>query len=304
MNTPPPTFESRLERFIASPAGPFVAGLVPLLIVFLHLWIASTKVASDGEPTTGLEWGALAFLVAVAWLPSVWAIAVARRPGTRMLVTGGLLLVSVLVGRILLNSDDNDKGFAVFLIPYAAVPTAAILWIAHAASDARQRVASTRAALTGATAAPIGERAAAFVLDGLLMGIVVTALYKNTMGGSDILRLVAAGGIATAYLAVGYATRGQTLGLAAMGIQIRTTDGTATLSWTRSLLRGLLLTTEVGLSAFAFFLPLLLDLALTAKSGHSAIDRLTGSAAFGSPPSGSEAVPALRNPPTQSAPED
>ncbi|MEA3218264.1 MAG: hypothetical protein QOJ19_4420 [Acidimicrobiia bacterium] len=136
--TPPPRNSQRDPAWSA-----LIGSLVPWVAFLLATIVADFWVDFRRVSYSGLATGAPVYLPFVA-LPSLLPLVAARSGWPRSVVLVVMTAVGAVAGTLVMTTDDAQAGLAVLIVPYVAVPFAAVIaifrWlVGRVTSQVRQR---------------------------------------------------------------------------------------------------------------------------------------------------------------------
>lgn len=108
-----------------------LASLIPRAAFVVAIAIADVSVDYKSVSLVGLVTGAPSDLAMVA-LPSLLALSAAPIGVLRMAVLVVMTAVAAMAGVLVMTTDDGQAGFAVFWVPFVAIPLAAVLRVGRA----------------------------------------------------------------------------------------------------------------------------------------------------------------------------
>lgn len=248
-----------------------LASLIPWAAFLLATAVADVWVDYESTSLGGLA-AAAPFYLGVVALPSMLPLLAARAGVMRLAVLVVMTAVAAISGVLVVTTDDAQAGLAVLWVPFVAIPLAAVLWVGQAVAARRTGTPDAQPLLM----ARPSDRLAALAID---VAILATALALPLTAMSHAKHEVAASfvgvAVGTAYMAVLIATRRRTIGHSLLRLAVVDARTLERLSWTRTLLRSVIIVLEVGATATIIFsLPAIAELVSVLVSGRSLTDRL------------------------------
>lgn len=186
-----------------------------------------------------------------------------------------LTAVAALSGFLVATSNDAQAGLAVLLVPYVALPLAAVIWLGEAVAASRR--ATLQPADTQATALDnFEDRLAALVIDTALVGAaLVVPLTALSHAKKEVVAVVVGVAVATAYFAGPVAFRRRTVGQSLLGLAVVDAQSHQPLSVGRAVLRSLIIVLEVAaLPTIILAAPAIAEALVALTTGRSFTDRV------------------------------
>ncbi len=242
---------------------------------FLGAIVVADLSVEDKSTSLGGLIAAAPLCLAFVALPSLLALAVARRRLMWISVVIVMTAVAAAAGILVATTDDAQAGLAVLLVPYVAVPLAGVLWIGEAV--AARRTAMARPRETESTSpAGLSERLAALTIDAIILGAALVApLTAMSHAKQEVAAAVIGLGVAATYQAVLMAWRGGTLGQSLLGLAVVDAATGGQVALPRLLARGIIVTLEVAAGFTIILAPIAIAEGIAAgANGRSLTDRL------------------------------
>lgn len=261
------------QPILERPIGALLASLFPTAAFIAAVAITDVWVDFRSVSLRSLLAAVPFYLVAVS-VPSLLPISATKSSAARVTVTAAMCVVAACAGVLAIRTDDAQAGFAVFYVPYVAVPGGLVLWIGRSVAERRRRVA--RRDGDHVQPAQLSHRVSALLLD---VAVLATVLFVPVTGLSDAKREVLAGvvavGVATIYVAGFTAWRSATPGQLALRLRVVDADSLGPISAGRAVLRSLIVVLEVGTAPTLILAPVAIaELVVAGSSGRSITDRL------------------------------